>query len=252
MTGGGSGAGGPGAYEKSTADHSMLSGTNDHRRSSSDSGAPNGKGNQNFLSTTKREDHWINRMDAPYTHPTNFQNPGPGKYNHEKKKDDIKAKILLEETVHIPFGTSEERACNKPHPKTLVPGPGTYIDPLNPHNSSVAKPLLKFSSDRTFAEAHGIKLGAFGSNAKRFDRGLFDGKNGPGPGQYDNLAESAIAEAKQADRSKLGSAMPVDQERPMSQSVFFKSTTDRFAKIDTANPNIRILEVNGKGRKTVS
>jgi hypothetical protein len=42
--------------------------------------------------------------------------------------------------------------------------------------------MLKFSSDRTFAEAHGIKLGAFGSNAKRFEKGLFGGKDGPGPG----------------------------------------------------------------------
>ena len=45
-----------------------------------------------------------------------------------------------------------------------MPGPGSYIDINNPHHSSVTKPLLKFSSDRTFAEAHGIKLGAFGSN----------------------------------------------------------------------------------------
>lgn len=42
--------------------------------------------------------------------------------------------------------------------------------------------MLKFSSDRTFAEAHGIKLGAFGSNAKRFEKGLFAGKDGPDPG----------------------------------------------------------------------
>ncbi|MFS8160348.1 MAG: hypothetical protein ACMG6E_09110 [Candidatus Roizmanbacteria bacterium] len=42
--------------------------------------------------------------------------------------------------------------------------------------------MLKFSSDRTFAEAHGIKLGAFGSNAKRFDSKLFGGREGPGPG----------------------------------------------------------------------
>lgn len=46
----------------------------------------------------------------------------------------------------------------------MGPGPGSYIDINNPHNSSVSKPLLKFSSDRSFAEAHGIKLGAFGSN----------------------------------------------------------------------------------------
>lgn len=40
------------------------------------------KTNQNFLSTTKREkDFWINRIETPYTHPTNMLNPGPGKYN---------------------------------------------------------------------------------------------------------------------------------------------------------------------------
>ena len=42
--------------------------------------------------------------------------------------------------------------------------------------------MLKFSSDRTFAEAHGIKLGAFGTNADRFDKGAFANKEGPGPG----------------------------------------------------------------------
>lgn len=63
-----------------------------------------------------------------------------------------------------------------------MPGPGTYIDINNPQNSSVSKPLLKFSSDRTFAEAHGIKLGAFGSNAKRFDKGIIQESNVPGPG----------------------------------------------------------------------
>ncbi|MFS8160349.1 MAG: hypothetical protein ACMG6E_09115 [Candidatus Roizmanbacteria bacterium] len=40
-------------------------------------------------------------------------NPGPGKYNHEKKKDDIKTKILLEESVHVPFSSSVERECNR-------------------------------------------------------------------------------------------------------------------------------------------
>jgi len=134
-------------------------------------------------------------------------NPGPGKYNHEKKKDDIKTRILMEETVHVPFGSSEERGCfKKPPTKQNLPGPGTYIDIFNPLNSSVSKPLLKFSSDRTFAEAHGIKLGAFGTNSKRFDRGAFDGKNGPGPGQYDFTIDKTIdAEQKKVEKVKLGS-----------------------------------------------
>lgn len=30
--------------------------------------------------------------------------------------------------------------------------------------------------------------------------------------------------------------------KPIAQNVFFKSTTDRFMKIDNQNPNIRILD----------
>ena len=72
------------------------------------------KANNNFLSTTKREDFWVNNINTPYTHPTNFENPGPGKYDFEKKKkDDIKQKILMEEAVTVPFGSGAERDCNK-------------------------------------------------------------------------------------------------------------------------------------------
>ena len=49
-----------------------------------------------------------------------------------------------------------------------MPGPGSYIDPHNPQFSSVTKHFLKFQGDRSFAEEHGIKLGAFGSNKDRF------------------------------------------------------------------------------------
>lgn len=117
----------------------------------------------------------------------------------------------------------------------MGPGPGAYIDINNPQNSSVTKPMLKFSSDRTFAEAHGIKLGAFGSNAKRFEKGLFGGKDGPGPGQYEK-EESASNETK--DLSQIQE----EADQKPAQNVFFKSTTDRFLKIDNQNPNIRILD----------
>ena len=169
-------------------------GLNDSQFASSTGVNNANKGNQNFLSTTKREkDFWINRIETPYTHPTNLVNPGPGKYNHEKKREDIKTRLLVEETVHVPFGSSEERTCmKKPILKQPVPGPGTYIDINNPLYSSVSKPLLKFSSDRTFAEAHGIKLGAFGTNSKRFEKGVFEGKNGPGPGHYDFTIDKTI------------------------------------------------------------
>jgi hypothetical protein len=194
-----------------------------HRRINSDAGESNmnstsysmtgaNRTNQNFMSTTKREkDFWVNKIETPYTHPTHMVNPGPGKYNHEKKKDDIKTRLLVEETVHVPFGSSEERSCMKKgsQVKHIVPGPGTYIDINNPLFSSVSKPLLKFSSDRTFAEAHGIKLGAFGTNSKRFEKGEFEGKIGPGPGHYDYVIDKTIdGEQKKVEKGRAGASSP--------------------------------------------
>ncbi len=138
--------------------------------------------NQQFLSSIKRTDQWTYQMDAPYSRPQTLNNPGPWKYNLEKKKDDMKTKILMEETVKVPFNSSDERDCNKSAIASAAPGPGAYIDINNPHHSSVCKPLLKFQSDRSFAEAHGIKIGGFGSNTKRF----IHQKHSlvPGPGYY--------------------------------------------------------------------
>lgn len=84
-----------------------------------------------------------------------------------------------------PFNSTNERECNKKKAASNVPGPGTYIDINNPMHSSVCKPLLKFSSDRSFAEAHGIKIGAFGSNSLRFTDKAFKPKDTPGPGHYE-------------------------------------------------------------------
>lgn len=45
--------------------------------------------------------------------------------------------------------------------------------------------MLKFKNDRTFAEAHGIKVGPFGSNVARFENPVDKYKSTvPGPGQY--------------------------------------------------------------------
>jgi len=57
--------------------------------------------------------------------------PGPGQYDHEKKKDDIKNRIVMEEAVQAAFNSSDERVCNK-KTKAPNPGPGTYIDINNP------------------------------------------------------------------------------------------------------------------------
>lgn len=56
-------------------------------------------------------------MEAPFTKPTCIQNPGPGKYNLEKKKDDITTKILMEEAVRVPFSSSCKRDFNSKQDK---------------------------------------------------------------------------------------------------------------------------------------
>ena len=53
-----------------------------------------------FMSTTQRGDFWKNELNAPYTKQSYLSNPGPGQYPIGKKKaDDIKNRILQEETV---------------------------------------------------------------------------------------------------------------------------------------------------------
>ena len=63
----------------------------------------NGTGRQRmnpFIYTTQRANFWSNEINAPFTKQTYIQNPGPGQYPINKKKgDDIKSKLLVEETV---------------------------------------------------------------------------------------------------------------------------------------------------------
>lgn len=52
-----------------------------------------------FMSKTARGRFWQHDEKAPYTRQTFSTVVGPGQYDHEKKKDNIKNKILIEETV---------------------------------------------------------------------------------------------------------------------------------------------------------
>lgn len=95
-----------------------------------------------FLSGTGRADMWKNDMRAPFTRQSYLKNPGPAHYFNGKKKDDIKQRLLQEETITVPFGQSDDRPCNK-QIKSPNPGPGSYIDVSNPNHSSVCKSLAK-------------------------------------------------------------------------------------------------------------
>jgi len=94
------------------------------------------------MSSTVRGDFWKNELAAPFTLATFNKNPGPGAYLKSKKQEDIKARLLQEETTVVPFGASDERPCNK-IVKAPNPGPGSYIDINNPNNSSICKSLSK-------------------------------------------------------------------------------------------------------------
>lgn len=62
-----------------------------------------------FLTKTERGDFWKHEGETPYTRQTFAKVVGPGTYEHEKKKDDIKNKILMEEAVHVAFSQSDLR-----------------------------------------------------------------------------------------------------------------------------------------------
>lgn len=42
-----------------------------------------------FLTNTKWEDWWDNNIDAPFTKPTNRENPEPGRYYPDQKKSKL-------------------------------------------------------------------------------------------------------------------------------------------------------------------
>lgn len=120
------------------------------------------------MTKTKRGEFWKHEGATPYTRQTFAKNPGPGHYNHEKKKDDIKNRIIMEEAVHAAFNSSDERHVNK-RLKAPNPGPGSYIDPYLPINSSLKLQASSWNKeDRSQQEEQGIKLGPFGSNTHRF------------------------------------------------------------------------------------
>ena len=234
---------GPGTYIKLTtkggqAGDSFLANESMHEAQNSNANA--------FMSGTHRVDFWSNEGNAPYTKQTYMKNPGPGHYTLGKKKgDDIKSKLLIEETVNVPFGSSDERAVNK-KTKLMGPGPGQYIDINNPNNSSICKSLNKIKEDRTLAESQGVKLGAFGTTTGRFEKGWMKTKDGPGPGYYDSSShltqptmDLSVTGKTTNSATQMETTLATEAKKPNS---IFTSTVDRFNVCYSAkNPNLRLL-----------
>ena len=179
-----------------------------------------------------------------------MKNPGPGAYfPHKKKGDDIKSRLLVEETVHVPFGSMDPRDCNK-HKGSKIPGPGTYIDINNPNNSSICKSLNKIKEDRTLAESQGVRLGVFGSTTSKWTGSWLKPKEGPDPGQYENLASYSTKpsfdltlkgeRAGAHSTGRINTTLTGERHKPSS---IFESKTDRFSlNYSSAAPNVRILK----------
>ena len=123
---------GPGAYKTG---FSIENTAMEHHRANSD-GNMVGQDPQSFLTKTKRGEFWRNEGETPYTKQTYHQNPGPGQYSIDKKRDTLKNKVIQEETVQAAFNSSDIRDVNKKI-KSPNPGPGTYIDINNPFHSSI-------------------------------------------------------------------------------------------------------------------
>lgn len=163
-----------------------------------------------------------------------------------KKKDDIKQKIIQEETVHAAFNSSDTRPCNKKI-KHLNPGPGTYININNPQHCSIKCAGGNQSiDDRSFQEEQGIKLGPFGSNTDRFFKSWLNPKLGPDPGQYQKkpgkLAKGISANLMIEGKSQASTrAFTAGNDKRSKISSVFMSTTDRFNLLENRNPNVRIL-----------
>jgi len=124
---------------------------------------------QVFVNKTERGDTWANVPELPYTVPERMKTPAVGAYNLTdlgKSKEENKKKFLgPEAAIHkAPFNASDKRPCLT-DVKSKLPGPGTYI-PIT---------VTSFSVNG---------LTNFGAKEPRFT-GLFEPKQGPGPGMYD-------------------------------------------------------------------
>lgn len=122
---------GPGSYDTKAMKHGDPSTLGSKAGLSTDDSSTLTENANPFLSKTGRQDMWRADLTAPFTKQTFTKNPAPNAYFDKKKKDDVKARLLAEEVVTVPFGSRDERPCNKAV-KAPNPGPGTYVDIFHP------------------------------------------------------------------------------------------------------------------------
>jgi len=204
-----------------------------HHRSNSHRLEPTGFG---FNTGTRREGFWDNKLEAPFTKGTNItQGPGPWKYQGEKKKEFKPEKQSDSQSVKIGFKSTDTRDWLKNSSKAQSPGPGQYID-INSAFFIASAGLAKYSSERGLGnKPFSANPTHFGSKSLRFERGMFNPKDGPGPGQYSN-------EVKSEDNELKGILTKAQINKRGKGGSVFRSTTDRFIENEPNNPSVRILD----------
>lgn len=216
---------GPGSYGRKKK-------KNLHQRAHSERFEQNGAG---FNTSTKREGFWDNKLEAPFTKGSNIiDGPAPDKYQKQKgskaadKFNDVKSEKPA-------FHSTESRSCMKRASKVQSPGPGQYIEMSN-HMFIANAGMAKYSSERGIGnKPHTVNQTHFGSKSLRFERGMFQSKDGPAPGQYSTEATTENVEP-------LGILTKAQIEGKGKGGAVFKSTTNRFVESHPENPNIRILD----------
>lgn len=194
---------GPGQYEPDTNKpnpkhkfHTMVNGSSSfisavpkfpHESPRSETEALRGPGYYDAAGQWPKPRHCKDKhsLDVSAQVKRSLESPGPGHYDTAKC-------ALGKRSCKAPFNSSQKRQAE--YGAGLDLGPGKYIDINNPIHSSMSKHLLKNAVDREIRMAHGISALPFGSTGKRFHRGYFAPKDGPGPGQYSPTNSNKAAE----------------------------------------------------------
>ena len=119
--------------------------------------------------------------------------------------------------------------------KVQSPGPGQYIE-MNNSMFIANAGMAKYNSERGIGnKPHTANTTHFLTKSSRFERGMFQAKEGPAPGDYEN---SLLADGSQMQ----GILTKAQIEGKGKGGAVFRSTTNRFVENVHNNPIVRVLD----------
>ena len=143
-----------------------------------------------FMSATKREGQWLNKIDNPYTKQYSKLRPTFAMLLQEKQQriEEIRGKKKQgskNNIVNAPFNIQASRNYEYAA-DTLGPGPGSYIDVNDPKYSSINHKNTVYGNPQVAALKKANLPNNFGSSIDRFDNPDYKKcVETPGPGAYE-------------------------------------------------------------------